>query len=200
MSDIVIIGTKLIMDGFIYYRGISTTKRSYWECKRYRSGRCKARAITENKLTADLTIFKRPSLSNHEHAPNQHDCQAEIAKYSMMEAAQAGRPPSAILREKMPTLSKGVLSHLPDRENLKKPMRRAKKGDEEHPHPNSLLDLVVLPDCYTRTFSEGKFLIHDSGRDENNPNKRILVFATRSNLEHLCRSATWFLDGTFKVI
>lgn len=194
-----IIGKRLIMDGFIYYKTTSTAKRIYWECKRYRLGECKSRAITElpNPTTGKLNVIKRPALQDHAHSPNQNECQAEAAKIDIKRAAESNpeRPPSAILREKLPKLSIGVLAMLPDRENLKKTMRRLKQKDLPT-NPQTLEDLDQIPDRYTKTLLDEKFLIYDSGK---NPKRRILVFATKFNLEKLSKSSVWYIDGTFKV-
>lgn len=193
--DAQIINKKLYMDGFIYYKTTSTAKKIYWECKKYRAGECRARAITN--ASGSLVILKRPAIDDHLHAPNQHECEAEIAKNDLKREAEANpeRPPSAILREKLPKLSLGALAMLPDRENLKKSMRRTKQKDMPS-NPQKLEDFDEIPDRYSKTLLDEKFLIHDSGKD---PKRRILVFATKFNLEKLSKSETWFLDGTFKV-
>lgn len=36
------------------------------------------------------------------------------------------------------------------------------------------------------------------GEGEDEPDRRILVFATRRNIELLCKSDVWFVDGIFK--
>lgn len=46
-------------------------------------------------------------------------------------------------------------------------------------------------------FKQEAFLLHDSGESDVN---RIIVFATKRNLECLGRAGAWFCDGTFKVV
>ncbi|KAJ8680978.1 hypothetical protein QAD02_016765 [Eretmocerus hayati] len=72
-------------------------------------------------------------------------------------------------------------------------MRRVRRRDLPR-NPTPLSDFDDLPDQYTRTLAGENFLIHDSGAGDG----RILVFATRRNLELLARSPLWFFDGTFE--
>ena len=104
-----IVGNKLIMDGFIYYRSTKNAKKTYWECKRYCENKsCTARAITATLVSTErtpvtqFTAFEHPTPKAHSHPPNQHECQAEEDKNELKRAAEDNpeRPPSAILREK----------------------------------------------------------------------------------------------------
>lgn len=92
-----------------------------------------------------------------------------------------------------------VLSQLPERENLKKSMRRVRRR-ELPPNPTSLSDLNEIPERYTKTLAGESFLLYDSKSDEDYQGKgRVIVFSTRRNLEILSNSSTWYLDGTFKI-
>ncbi|KAJ8665090.1 hypothetical protein QAD02_006752 [Eretmocerus hayati] len=68
-----LIGKRLFLDGYIYVASNHVNDRSNWECRRYRSSpqKCPARAITSSVLASgQLTIFKGPKDSLHNHAPN----------------------------------------------------------------------------------------------------------------------------------
>ena len=79
-------------------------------------------------------------------------------------------------------------------------------------NPTSLAAMASVPTQFTRTLLGEKFLIHDSrdaedesvdsepevGIDEDEEPARVLVYSTARNIELLCRSPTWFVDGTFK--
>ena len=97
----------------------------------------------------------------------------------------------------MPNLSAPALSQLPERENLKRAMRRRRRRDLPA-NPKSIEYLGVIPNRYTTTLVGERFLIYDSA-DDPDVSGRILVFSTRRNLEILARIPVWFLDGTFKV-
>lgn len=93
-----------------------------------------------------------------------------------------------------------MLSQLPERENIKKAIRKIR---QKHlpPNPSSLADLGELPENFTKTATGDKFLIYDSNNDDEAEENegRVIVFSTRRNLELLAASLMWFLDGTFKV-
>lgn len=50
----------------------------------------------------------------------------------------------------------------------------------------------------SREEEEGSETESDDSSEEPAGRPRVLVFATRRNIELLCQSTTWFLDGTFK--
>jgi len=54
-------------------------------------------------------------------------------------------PPAQILRTELPRVSLGVLSQLPERENLKKAMRKERTKDQPR-NPMLLEELGELPD------------------------------------------------------
>lgn len=92
--------------------------------------------------------------------------------------------------------SGGVLAKLPDRENLKKSIRRTRRKNLP-PNPKTLAELGDIPELYRRTATGDNFFLFDS-KDEINDG-RVLVFATRRNLAVLGECYTWSADGTFKV-
>lgn len=199
----VVIDKKLILDGYVYYhsRDREHLRRSYWDCIRLRAKECTARAIT-SMVASEQTpeIFKGPSQSEHSHPPNHEECEAEIVKFRMKQRANTlDATPSLILRTELANVPAGVLSQLPERENLKQSLRR-KRRRELPPNPKSLAELDVLPDNYKKTLLGDNFLIYDSKEENDDMEGRVIVFSTRRNLELLVQSSTWFLDGTFKVI
>ncbi|KAE9523275.1 hypothetical protein AGLY_016223 [Aphis glycines] len=179
MAEIKILSeTKLICGGFIYVRSkLPVNGKTYWECQKLQS-----------------------TLDDHAHVPNQEECEAEIIKYSLKRKAedQPQLPPAQILRTEMAGLSDGVLSQLPNRDNLKKSMRKVRRKNLP-PNPKTLNDFGTLPDRYQKTLTGEHFLIYDSLDDDSVNEGRVVVFSTRRNLELLARSDCWFLDGTFKV-
>lgn len=92
-----------------------------------------------------------------------------------------------------------MISQLPERENIKKSIRKIRRKHLPK-NPTSLEDLGELDTPHTKTSTGDNFLIYDSHNDEDDElDGRIIVFATRRNIEVLASSSTWFLDGTFKV-
>lgn len=85
-----------------------------------------------------------------------------------------------------------------ERENLKKQIRH-NRNKNTAANPRSLADLDEIPDLYRRTFAGDNFLLLDSKAYDEVPNGRVIVFATRRNLEVLRECDVWYVDGTFKV-
>ena len=201
--------TKCAIDGYFYRKNREEKRlsRAYWECNRLKTGECKARAITSlPNLAEQPIVYKGPEESKHTHPPNLEECRAENIKQNLKRRAEEHpeQPPAQIIRSALLNVSAGVLSELPERENLKQSIRRARKKNLP-PNPRKLDQLEELPELYRTTFTKEKFLIYDSkfdggDEDEIGEEGRVLVFATRRNLELLSRSPTWFLDGTFKVM
>lgn len=202
-----IIGNKLVLDGFIYLKSFAKNGKVYWDCRLLRGRQCKSRVVTTDPdERGKVRVTKQPG--DHSHAPNQEECEAEAVVNKLKRKAEEHpeQNPSQILRVELARLPSGVLSQMPERENIKKAMRRIRRKGLP-PNPQSLSELKRLPERYTKTLIGEKFLIYDSRpetdsedeEEDDEESDRVLVFATRRNLEFLCRSKIWFVDGTFKV-
>lgn len=204
-------GNKLLLDGYVYVRSRARGDRVYWDCQRTKRKECQGRAVTNQPRPGEeIVVYRGPAESPHLHAPNQEEVSAVRLTQTLKRKAadNPGQPPSQILRAELPLVSEGVLSQLPEREALAKLMRRERRR-RLPTNPRSLQELGELPREFQRTFLDERFLIYDS-RDENveeeeedeaedtEQRDRVLVFSTRRNIELLCKSETWFLDGTFK--
>lgn len=86
MTEIKMMGeTKLIYDGFIYVRSkLPSNGKTYWECQKLRRKECRAKIITAFNISENKNYFVREStLNDHDHGPNQEECESEIVKYSL---------------------------------------------------------------------------------------------------------------------
>ncbi|XP_051162212.1 uncharacterized protein LOC127282157 [Leptopilina boulardi] len=159
------------------HRGGKNDKR-YWDCEKVRRKECKERAITQHTETG-IIVLKGPTgekKSEHSHAPNQENLKAEIVKVNLKRRAeeQPECPPAQILRDNLGNLSAAILAKLPERENLKKSMRRERRR-QLPPNPKTLEDVIELPEFYRKTLSNERFLIYDSREDETFGDGRVLV-------------------------
>lgn len=198
-SKVVKIGSQLVIDGFIYNKSRDKPEigKTYWDCKLLRRKECTARAISSFTASDNAPkIYKGPQHVSHDHVADPDECEAEIIKYRLKKEGENNpeRPPSRLLQEELQALSKRVLAKLPERENLKRSIRVAKRRVLPS-NPTSLRDITDLPEKFKNTLTGDRFLIHDSRVGSG----RIIVFSTRRNLQLLKESDTWFLDGTFKV-
>lgn len=190
-----IVGNKLQHRGFVYTRSRKQIlgEPSYWECTRLRRSKsCRARAVTLGD-GAEVEVTK---FSSHEHPPDQEQCQADQVMERMKRKAEdePAAGPSKIIRDELRDVPAAVISRLPDRQNIKKVVRRVRRVALP-PNPRRIEELGELPDRFRNTLQGERFLISDN----NEVNNRVIVFATRRNLELLSRSTRWYLDGTFKV-
>lgn len=206
---------KLYIAGYRYLHSRRAKGRRYWDCDRVRTKQCSARAVTNDPADgAPVVVFKGPSESSHLHAPNHEEVQADILTQTLKRKAaeNPGQPPAQILRNELAGVSQGVRSEMPQREALTKAMRRQRQKDMPA-NPGSLEEMGAVPQRYQKTLLGEKFLLHDSRTNHDDDDSedddvdteagydeetRVLVFGTVRNIELLCRSDTWFLDGTFK--
>ena len=141
-----------------------------------------------------------PTTSRHSHPPSQDAVKAQIIVEEMKTVAesQPGLLPSVILRDALATATPRVISQLPPRENMRQTICRERRK-KLPPNPTSLEDLEDLPDECTKTSLGEQSVLHDNYDTQQGDGGRVIVFATRKNIEVLCRSPTWFVDGIFKV-
>ena len=124
-----------------------------------RTKECTARAITNEPLI----IIKGPTESKHTHPPNQEECEAEVITQRIKRKAKEHpeQPPAQLIRDEIAGVSSdGVLSQLPDRELLRKMVRRTRRLNLP-PNPKSLAELEELPQCYQQMLQGERFLLYD---------------------------------------
>jgi hypothetical protein len=205
---------QLFLGGYAYQRDRISNRRAYWVCKRMYRRECTARAITSDPADGvPVVVFKGPDQSEHQHPPNVEENIAAKVRTAMKRKAadHPEQPPAQLLRMELQDQPDDVLSQLPSQPALVRALQRVRK--KEFPrNPRSLHDLKDIPDKYTKTLLGEQFLLYDSGppeeaEDTENEEEeippdpdfsRVIVYATRKNIELLCESPIWFLDGTFK--
>ncbi|XP_046361313.1 uncharacterized protein LOC124138621 [Haliotis rufescens] len=79
------------------------------------------------------------------------------------------------------------LCHFPTFDSMRSPMYRERQ--KNIPRLRKTRSTVALEETWTRTDAGEQFLIADHGK--------ILIFATREKLEHLCNADIMYADGTF---
>lgn len=96
-----------------------------------------------------------------------------------------------ILGEAKAGQERDVLAQLPSDNALSNSVRKKRKTDNPTV-PNKLEDLI-LPEKYTKSAENENFLWFDSGAG----NERILMFATKTNIDFLATCESIHMDGTF---
>jgi len=92
--------------------------------------------------------------------------------------------------------SQAVSAALPIVNAMKKTIQRIRHRKNAPPENRSMLSELIIFKPYNLTLDNEKFLLYDSGVDNNN---RLLLFSTKYNLMILAsQQSHWFIDGTFK--
>ena len=157
-----------------------------------------------NASHKQLQVTQGPNESPHAHPPNREECASEKLVSALKRKAEEHphQRPGQLLRTELQGVSVGVLSKLPEQPALVRTIQRVKRKNMPAT-PNSLADLLEIPQTYQKALVGEQFLLYDSGskeeeeEDEEGP-RRVLVFTTRKNIELLCKCSMWFVDGTFK--
>lgn len=210
-------GKQMTLDGYVYQKALTKEGRTYWVCRLVKRKECKARAITTDPTSGQpIIVYKGPDESRHAHAPNvDENIARQLARSIQRKAAEnPAQPPSQLIRNELQGVEEEVLSQMPSQPALVRSLQRIRR--KELPgNPIRLSDLGELPARYQKTLLGEQFVLYDSGpppqacdddddeeeqeEEEDQPvTPRIIVFATRRNIEMLCASSIWFLDGTFK--
>lgn len=112
MANAEIRGGKLLLDGYAYVRSRTRGNRVYWDCQRIKRKECSGRAVTNDKTGDQPVVYREPTESPHQHAPNQEETTAVCVTETLKrKAAQnPSQPPSQFLRTEPLKVSSAVLS------------------------------------------------------------------------------------------
>ncbi|XP_035231949.1 uncharacterized protein LOC118203773 [Stegodyphus dumicola] len=177
---------QLMVKGYIYNFERASAEKSIWKCVEYFTCKCKGRIHTQD----DNIILEK----SHGHPPNAGKITAKEIMSSIKERAvttqESTHSLAAVGTIGLPC---AVSGHIPPVENIKKIIRYARHGEMPLHNPRCLEELVI-PEQFSKTLKEEKFLLYDSGVQTD----RILIFSTLRNLDFMAECPNWFADGTFK--
>lgn len=157
-----------------------------------------------------IEVIKGPNESSHSHAPNREESTADKITTGIKRKAEEHpeQRPAQLLRNELQGVSPGVLSQMPEQPAIVRTIRRVRRRNMPA-NPKSLADIDVIPDLYQKTLVGEQFLLYDSevhgqqradddsdsddnlGDDDDDDAgqaaaqqpRRVLVFATRRNIE-----------------
>jgi len=167
-----------------------------------------------------IEVVKGPKKSKHSHPPNREESATGKLTSQIKRKAEdhPEQPPTQLLRAELQGIPGGVLSQLPEQPATVRTITRARRKNLP-PNPRTLEDTDEIPAVYRLTLVGEQFLLYDSkvdgaGRPDADDDddddseeegealaqqpRRLFVFGTRKNIELLCESPVWFIDGTFK--
>lgn len=154
-----------------------------------------------NYAIAITMMFLSADLESHTHQPNFDEVAAlrEIVAVKKNATDRLEAPPIQILSD-VENLPANVAAQMPNMLSLKRTIRR-ERAKKLPTNPERVEDLLQIPGDFRVTKNGEDFLMYDSFEDRTwDSNERIIMYSTDDNLRRLSRSATWYLDGTFKVV
>ncbi|XP_069058743.1 uncharacterized protein [Pleurodeles waltl] len=178
-------GNKLLKySGYLYCKEKLGEPRSHWRCVQYYSSHCTGRAVTlENTVV-------RTTEHNHSASAMEIEVRENVQQIKLLAHSSS----ESLLREVVQNIPAHVASSMPSIPNLRRMIQREKLASNPHRvAPQTYVDINIPPKL-TVTFSNEPFLMYDN----ENPQKRILIFSTKHNLVILESSPVWMMDGTFK--
>lgn len=204
---------KLVYDGFIYRKGATNISTQGWRCEEERKSKCKGTASTPINGVDGCTVHTR---QEHNHPPDPIHVELAVGvSKTMDEACNRPDPPRRIVSNFRLHLSEEAQVNAPKRKAMtQRIQRKRRKLDNLEAEPKGMG--FKVPDKYRVAMHAGRevrFLLHNDGEhdedhdgetssdEDHEPSpKKIIVFASDFMLDVLSSSATWMLDGTFKVV
>ena len=125
-----IIDKLLHLEGFVYYRTRERNGRTYWECRRVRKKECTARAVTTvNAADGSIEVQRGPTESEHSHAPNVDENEAQILTSRIKRRAEdhPEERPAQMLRSELQNVEPEVLSQMPEQTALVRRIQRTRR-------------------------------------------------------------------------
>jgi hypothetical protein len=178
---------KLFADGFFYIQEKKTDDTTYWKCEQYKK-KCKSRVI--DKL-GDLRLKQ-----THNHEGNPEKFEVTKMMNTIKQQARASKdPPRLLLSRASTSFSKGASTSCSSLSNISRTIRQVRSLEHVGTSIPKCLEDVIVTEKYQKTDKGEQFLLFDS-KDKD----RILMFATRRNLDFPIKSQEWFMDGTFKIV
>ena len=158
---------------------------------RKKGWRCDVRGCKARMHVVDDTIVK--CTGEHCHAKEYGKEEVALVKEKLRKRGrETNDNPHVALGELTSSLSETAKSSLPTQHALKMMYKRQRTAP---PNPISLEELQLNAE-EIKTHSNRNFLFCDTGPGPN----RIVLFATKENIEYLSMSSIWLADGTLKTV
>ncbi|CAF3026468.1 unnamed protein product [Rotaria sp. Silwood2] len=171
---------QLLLDGSRYRRD-----RLVWRCIKKN---CKARARYDGNIYQNYQdhICQAPDPNEIEKAVYDH----EIRK----KAEQSHDPPRLIIQDARLQLSSDAAAIIPQYIASQRTIQRIRKDKDIPTEPKTFAD-IVIPSKFQCTSANQQFLLYDN----NDHHNRLLIFASKEQLDILNGCESWHCDGTFAV-
>ncbi|XP_078536767.1 uncharacterized protein LOC144822773 [Lissotriton helveticus] len=174
--------------GYTYTQEKQYGMQVNWKCCKYYSNKCYGRATTKEATV----LYTR----EHNHPPNVTEIEVRTALENIKEASTGSqKQTNVILKEAIPKIPKTATTQMPNILSLKRTIARTKKATTSTtPSPRTYQDINLTANQII-TLNKQPFIVYDN---ENN-DKRLIIFGTSMNLVKLQQSQYWMMDGTFNI-
>ncbi|KAE9521892.1 hypothetical protein AGLY_017699, partial [Aphis glycines] len=133
--------------------------------------------------------------SVHYHSPDISNVQAKIFIERLKEIALITELSTRnIICRTISTTEVGVVGQLPSITSMFRTIQRVKTKNEEPPENSLTIHHLVLSDEYIKIHGDN-FLKYNNKKEN-----RLLIFATKENLDTLHTFKNWMTDGTFQAV
>lgn len=171
---------QLLLEGFRYRRD-----RAVWRCVKVK---CRGRAREEG--------FNYKMYQAHCcQAPNPDEVEKAVFNHEIRKKAENSHdPPRLIIQDARMKLSSDAAAIVPQYTACQRSIQRIRKDKDVPTEPKTFAD-IIIPMMLQQNVAGEQFLLYDNNDDE----KRTLIFASKEHLQLLNDCSSWHCDGTFKV-
>ncbi|CAF2942003.1 unnamed protein product [Rotaria sp. Silwood2] len=171
---------RLLLDGFRYRR-----ERTVWRCVK---DKCKGRARSDGntfKMYQDRVC----------QASDPDEIEKALFNYEIRtKAAECHASPRLIIHEARFKLSSDAAITNPQYNASQRVIQRIRRDENIPSEPKTFADIVIVLN-FQITITNEKFILYDN----NDDNRRLLIFASKEQLGFLNQCESWHCDGTFAV-
>ena len=188
---------KLGYKGYLYNEVTRNASSIRFRCEMSHNKKCPGRQYTNLAMTE---IVQEEKSVRHNHLPDHKNIQLVKVKEKIKSAAKETDETTAqIISAAIPQLSKEALPVAPTDAAMARLIQRSRyKKDEMRPEPDSFFDLQLTDGDKSSTDGE-TFLLFDSSQEGvEAEGRRLIIWATKSNMTFLAKAESWNIDGTYK--
>ncbi|KFD61126.1 hypothetical protein M514_12241 [Trichuris suis] len=166
-------------------------ERYYWCCDHRKSLYCGGRAIS--CFRNGQHVLRK--FADHNHVPvASAPYVAAIVEEIKTRARSTADLPCQTVRSCTTPAPPNIAPYLPSKAALNESIRHVRRAERPR-EPRSLAE-VAIPEELQRTLTGEPFLISDLAVEDH----RMLIFASKADMEKLSAASLWIMDGTFKTV
>ncbi|CAF1264599.1 unnamed protein product [Adineta steineri] len=171
---------QLLFDGYRYRRD-----KLAWRCV---TNGCKGRASYDKGI---YTTYQ-----NHIcRAPDPDEIEKVLYNYEIKKNAQQSHdPPRLIIQNARLKISLDAAINIPQYIASQRSIQRVRRDKDIPTEPKTFADIIIPLNYQVNSLNE-QFLLYDN----NDNQRRILIFASKQHLDFLNECESWHCDGTFAV-